>query len=122
MRVSVEHGTESTGLFKKTTYYTVTLKVVFTEEEAAILKQADLLDHIIMEREVPPNRHDPDGEGTWWHLSVKDLFNPKGDVYLFRTTGEAKRYEESLMEHMRLVKEVIDEHRDVEVESKTFEL
>lgn len=122
MRVNIEHGTETKGMFKKETFYTVTCKVDFSEEELAILKKAELLDHIIMDREVPPNRHDPDGNGTYWHLRINYLAKPKGDTYVCRTTGEAQIYEEELKEALPLVKQAIDANRDVKVESKSFEL
>lgn len=121
MRVSIEHGTETSGIFKKTTYYTVAVNVQFSEEEAAILKKADLMDHIVMERGLPPNRRDI-GEPDMWNLRVKDLSTPKHNLYVFNTTAEAKRYEEEVMERMQDVKAAIEEHRDVKVESKTYEL
>lgn len=120
MRVSIEHGTETKGIFKKETFYTVTVKVDFSEEEAAIIKKAELDMAVVMERPVPPNRHDPDGKGDYWNLKVYQL--AKGDTYVCRTTGEAQAYEEELKEALPLVKQAIDNNRDVKVESKSFEL
>jgi len=121
MRVSIEHGTETSGMFKKTTYYTVAVKVDFTEEEAAILNKAELGDHIVMERELPANRVDI-GDPNHWHLRLKHLPDPKKNLYVLKTTGEAQAYEEELKEAMQIVKQAIDAHRDVKVENKSFEL
>lgn len=120
MRVNIEHGTETKGVFKKETYYTVTVKVDFTEEEAAIIKKAELERAVIMDRSCPPLRHEVE-EGHW-NLKVYNLMHPKGDTYVLRTTGEAQAYEEELKEALPLVKQAIDKHREVRVESKSFEL
>lgn len=105
-------------MFKKTTFYTVTVKVDFTEEEAAVIKKADLDRAVVMEREVPPNRNEV--EPGYWDLKVYQLAD--GNTYVCRTTGEAQAYEEELKEALPLVKQAIDNNRDVQVENKSFEL
>ena len=89
----------------------------------AILKKAQLLDHIVLERGVPANRRSlGPGEDDFWDLKVKALTDPKANLYIFNTTAEAQRYEEELKEALGHVKGAIDAHRDVKVESKSFEL
>ena len=121
MRIAIEHGTETKGLFRKETFYTVTVKVQFTEEEAAVLKKEKLLDHIVMERGQPVNRGPVDDE-DFWHLRVRHLMDPKGNTYVLESEGVAQEYEEELKTSLKAVKAAIDSNKDVQVENKSYEL
>jgi len=79
------------------------------------------MDHIVLERPLPANRRSI-GDDSHWNLKVKGLMDPKDNLYVFNTTAEAQGYEEALKDALGDVKEAIEAHRDVKVESKSFEL
>lgn len=123
MRVSIEHEEEKHGLFRKTTYYTVSLTVDFSEEEKQVIKDSDLGDSLILERPPQANIKDStQGLEDIFHLRIKDLVKGKPDKHTWATPAEAKNYEADLKEVLPKLKEYIEQNSGIEEKSTTFEL
>ncbi|MEP2085052.1 MULTISPECIES: hypothetical protein [Hyphomicrobiales] len=123
MRVNIEHGETQTGMFRKTTHYTVTVNVQFTEEEKHIIKQRKIGDAIVVERGVPSDRDARKFSGIEhvFNLTIDRLLKGE-DAYAFSTPLEAKEYEQLLKDSLLNLKNYIVENEGVENKSTSFEL
>ncbi len=138
MRVSIEHGTETKGLLRKTTFHLVLLSVEFSEEEKAIIRERKLERDIILERDVPANvdedKHANRGllskvvtaavkgrDANHFHLTIGKLLSGP-DSYALSTPLEAKEYEEELKEKLVILKDFIMGNKEVKQKSASFEL
>ncbi len=124
MRVNIEHTEDSRGIFKKTTYYVVTIKVDFSDEELHIIKDQDIEDLVVLERNTPASLIDKnfDDEAGYWDLKIKSLMLKDGSSHDFHTVGEAKQYATALEEAMPRLKDYISANAGIDETSKTFEL
>jgi len=119
MRVSINHSEKQTGVFRKTTHYIVTVKVDFSEEEKAIIKQRDLKSTVIMTRSTPS--HINTSIDDIWDLTISKLLSGPDD-YGLETLAKAKDYEEVLIDSLKELKDYISANEEVEEKSKSFEL
>lgn len=118
MKVQIKHSEEKTGIFKKRTFYKVTLEVQLTEEEKAVIKARNLAKDIIFERVAPATLdHDPD---LPFNLTFKTLVNGV-DEYTLNTPHEAKEYDDLLKEKLKLAKAYLGENTE-KGEDSSFEL
>lgn len=138
MRVNIEHGTETKGLIRKTTFHLVALTVEFSEEEKAIIKERKLERDLILERGVPANvneeKHESRGllskvvtaavkgrDANHFHLTIGKLLNGT-DTYALATPLEAKEYEAELKDKLVTLKGYIVGNAGVEEKTSSFEL
>ena len=123
MRVSIEHREEQKGMFRKTTYHVVDLQVQFNEEEKQTVRENDLGDVVILEREPQAGViGDRSATADIFHLRIRHIVNGKTESYACNTPREAKVYEQQLTEALTLLKQYLSEHSEVEEKSKSFEL
>lgn len=123
MRVSIDHGETTTGLFAKKTHYTVSVTVQFSEEEKQIIRQRKLEKSIVLERSIPSDR-DPrkfDGIEDVFNLTIHKLMGGT-DTYTLETPLEAKEYDEVLRAGLQDLKAFIVGNESVEEKSSSFEL
>lgn len=123
MKVSIEHGEKAEGFIRKTTYYTVTTTVEFSEEEKAIMAKSKLDKKVLMNRPIPANQNPAKFKGMEdvFDLSMYKLL--KGpDVYFFDNVADAKAYEEELKEALGNLKRAITANAGIEKKSTSFEL
>lgn len=124
MQVNIEHSEFEKGLLKKTTYYKIDLTIQFSEEEKQIIKERDLAKTLtIMERDVPAHEKPSKYAGIedLCDLRLARLLNDT-DSYVVATPLEAKQYDPALKEKLVALKEYIEENREVEEKSSSFEL
>lgn len=122
MRVSINHDEVSHGVFKKTIYHQVEVKVDFSEEELAIIKQNNLEDTIVLERTNTAYLKYDEELADIYPLKISDLMSKHSDIHALDTPLEAKQYEASLTEALQQLKAYIEENAEVETKSTTFEL
>jgi hypothetical protein len=125
MRVSIEHGQKTTGLFSRTTWYTIKTVVQFTPEEKDVIKRAKLKDSVLLER---VNERQAKGLSNaefetlkhHYYLRVRDLI--AGDVFEVATPVEAKAYEEELKEALNNLKAHLEANETAPSGRQTFDL
>jgi len=124
MRVNIDHSERQTGLLKKTTYHDISCKITFSDEEKQIIKQRELGDLIVMERDLPADRNPAKYENREYifNLLLKDLTKGVADVYTVATPLDAKNYDADLKEQLKLLKQYIDGNTEIEEKSSAFEL
>jgi hypothetical protein len=102
MRIAIKHNTVRQGLLFKTTYYEVSLTVLFTHEEIQIIRQRRLLKTKLLDRR--PATAKVDDRDSKFELSVGDIINGKTDRFLCATPSASKRYEEMLLDTLQQLK------------------
>ena len=123
MRVTIEHEEIKVGMFRKKTYHEVQLTVHFSEEENQIIIDNELRETVILEREPQATVSGAtEGLDDIFHLHIRQLLEGKTEKYALNTPLEAKEYAEKLTEHVKLLKQFLDENMDVGEKSTTFEL
>jgi hypothetical protein len=118
MRVSIDHGEFVKGLVIKKRWPSVTVKVEFSEEEKAIIKQRKLEKIVVMERDWPAHMGTMSGD---FNLTIGGLLKNQLTEYTCDNISRAKQYEAELIERLKRLKEFLGENGD-KAESKTFEL
>lgn len=129
MRVSIEHKEKTTGIFSKKTWYIVSLKVEFSQEERTIIEKRKLSDYVIWERphdDEAQERHKKDlafldslGPDN---LTAGKLAKGKPDEYALATPIGAKNYESKLKDALVGMKDFIAGNAEIEQKSTSFEL
>ena len=135
MRVSISHGEHKTGLLLGKKRHTVTVSVQFSDEELHVIKNRDLGNDIILERDPPVDAKVTEVKGVGsalkvvsgmgktvngFHLRIKDLMNGS-DTYTLTTPVEAKVYEDELIEKLRVLKSYLEGNAEGGSD-KSFEL
>ncbi len=123
MKVDIKTGDRTTGMVFKKTYPTVTLKVEFTEEEKAIIKQNRLEDVIVIERDCPADRDAAKSYDGQWNVRVSSLLysEKSGLEHVGRSNGEIKGFIDQAKENLPKLKAMI-EGNATEAEDESFEL
>jgi hypothetical protein len=122
MKVDIGHSEVQKGFLKKTTYHVVRVSIQFSEEEKQIIKQHNLMDYTVLDRDISVDR-DPHGEKEGhMPLLVDDLVSFSYDEYLLLTPGEAKNYEAALIDGLKNLKDLIENNTEIETKSTSFEL
>ena len=121
MKVDIKHTERQEGLFKKKTYYDVTLDVKFSDEEKHIIQKHDMSRQVLLERVRPAHRKDGSVVDNIWWLEVFQLLD-KPDTYTLGTPLEAKQYEADLIEVLKKLKGYLDANASIESKSTSFEL
>lgn len=120
MKVTIEHGEVKEGFVRKTTYCTVTVHVIFSEEEKAALKDKN---PTVLKRPVPANIPLAQGKGIGavFDLTLSQLM--KGpNTYVAGQISDARQYEEDLKDALKGLKAYIDGNKTIENKSSSFEL
>lgn len=102
MRISIKHETVLRGLLFKTTYYQVSLTVLFTHEEIQIIRQRKLMQTKLLDRR--PATAKVDDRDSKFELLVGDIVNGKTDQFLCATPSASKIYEERLLATLQQLK------------------
>ena len=102
MRISIKHETVRRGLLFKTTFYEVSLTVLFTHEEIQIIRQRKLMQTKLLDRR--PATAKVDDRDSKFALNVGDIVNGKTDRFLCATPSASKRYEEMLLDTLKQLK------------------
>ena len=118
MRVAIEHVQEKRGVFKKVTHYKVDVKVTFSEEEMAIIKNMGLEDYRVILRGPTTLLSPPEPS----ELTIGDLVKDNGNWQAYATKGEAVQYEAAITERIKEMKVFIMQHGGADTGKKTFEL
>ena len=128
MQVSFEHKEVSQGIFKKKTHIEVLATVKFTDEELGIIKNRNLKDFMVWDREpdyIGVTRDaaviDDIVEAGRYRLTIGKLMNGKTDSYTCASPVHANNYEQELTAKLKQLKEFIVGSTEVP-ESKTIEL
>lgn len=121
MKIDIKHTERQAGLFKKKTYYDVTVDVKFTEEEKHIIEKQELRRQVLLERERPADRNDGKVHDDVWWLEVFQLLK-KPNVYTLATPLEAKTYENDVIASLKNLKGYLDANASVENKSTSLEL
>lgn len=134
MKVSISHGEKSKGLIFTKRFYTVTIRVQFSNEELAIIDQRKLKNIIVVERDCPPDEkhHNEKGKLTRIATNIANGFqNPYNltigklvrgpDTYTLTTPVEAKAYENELTEMLQVLKGYVSESATLGTD-KQFEI
>lgn len=102
LKIDIETGTKTTGLFSKKTFYTVILKIQLSEEEKAIIKSRQLEEHVIMEMPQPASIE----MARTWTITFENLL--AGEYYYdTNTPAEAKVYQDKLIKSLKSAKEYL---------------
>ena len=134
MKVSISHGEKSKGLIFTKRFYTVTIKVQFSNEELAIIDQRKLKNIVVLERDCPPDEKHFKEKGKMTRIATNlanGFQNPynltigklvKGpDTYTLVTPADAKNYEHEFTEMLPTLKGYVDMNAAIGT-SKQFEL
>ena len=144
MKVSIEHGELKEGMIKKTTYFTVSVTIAFTDEEREIIEKRGLRNTVLYERGIPANKSAGGynnelqiakgalstainiGKGLLDAedirvLRISTLLKGK-DTFTLATPSEAKTYEENLKAALVVMKGYIMDNAGIENKSTSFEL
>lgn len=106
MKIDIKHSTIEQGLMKKSSLHVVTLLVEFTEEEKAIIKQNDIGELVIIERDPPATTRNSNSDHN---LTFNMLFKGE-DKYVVLIPSEAKAYTEQLIDSLKKSKEFLEEN------------
>jgi hypothetical protein len=127
MRVQINHNETTSGFFRTTTKYEVVVRVEFSAEELAIIRQRNLADTIVLRRDPQAfqrKRFSPDELARLQDvidLKISNLM--KGpDSYICDTPLEAKNYEANLTDALKQLKSYIFANAEISDKSKSFEL
>ena len=118
MKVTIGRAVQTSGLFKKTTRYTVNPVIEFDNVEQAIIKQRGLGKTVVF---TTPSLLDPNEPH---HCTISD-FVKKTDTSLrqFPTIVDADNFEHKLRtDILPTLKEFIMSHHSTERKSESFEL
>ncbi|MCK0103220.1 hypothetical protein [Pseudohalocynthiibacter sp. F2068] len=110
MRIKITHNDVTVGGLFRRTMHEVCVRVDFTHEEKQIIRQRDLMETKIMDRR-PANARDDDPD-DWFELRLKHLVRRKTDRFKCATPSEAKIYEETLIDALRMVKLWLGDNAD----------
>lgn len=141
MKVTINHVQKTTGMIRKTTHHGVAVRVAFSAEELAVVRERQLEKDVILERGYPSDmsagaveKHENKGLGRTlltaavsgsdalhFHLTVNKLMKGE-DVFFLSTPVEAKAYEDELKAALVQLKDWIVGNAAVETETESFEL
>ncbi len=111
MRISIKHDTIRKGLILKTTYYQVSLTVLFSHEEKQILRQRNLLKTKLLNRR--PATAKVDDRDAKFELLIGDVINGKPDHFLCANPSAAKRYQDVLIDALQQLKLWISDNAEL---------
>lgn len=103
MKIEIKTGVITVGMLKKSKFQEVKLFVELTEEEKSIIKEYNLENHVIMERDAPASS-DSKFE---FNLTFKSLVQGS-DEYNLPLPLYAKNYIEQLTERLKWAKSFLD--------------
>ena len=109
MKIDITRGEKTVGFIKKTKQYTVTLTVLFSDEEKQVIKEAKFEKYVLVERPVRAGIKD-NSMPDIWHLRVSKLLDGKPDEYEFDTIVEENDYNDALMPALKNLKNNIIVH------------
>src|SRR3569832_2932493 len=127
MKVSIEHKDKASGLLFKTHQVAVSVAVVFSEEELAVIRSRRLRDYVVLERQPDKLRRERIGAEAMrdnpgmFNLHVRDLVSGRADPFFCDTPIDAKIYEQQLTEALKKLKDFIAGNAETGT-SKVFEL
>ena len=141
MQVQINHVQRTTGVLRKTTHHGVSVKVTFSTEELAIIRERHLEGDIVLERgyssDLSPSqieKRESRGVGKTLlkaavsgfdsmdtNLTVTKLMRGEDVFYLARPV-EAREYEAQLKEGLVNLKSWIEGNAELETETASFEL
>lgn len=107
MKVDIQRGEEKQGLIFKKTYPTVTVQVVFSEEEKAVIKATKTENHVICERPKRAGIKD-NAPSDVWALRVRHLLAGKPDKYEFESIVDANSYNDALVPSLKNLKSFLE--------------
>ena len=138
MKIDIKPVEKKHGLIRRQTLHGISLTVVFSDEEKAIIKERRLEPIALMERDIPidvnAEKHEKRGllkkvaiaatsgvDALDFHLTFRKMLRGP-DIYFFRTPVEAKAYVAQLKEEiLPLVKSYLDGNKEAATED-SFEL
>lgn len=138
MKIDIVHTEKTTGLIFKKRHHGVTVRVQFSDQEKAIIKERKLQRTVILERDCPsdvdPEKHNQRSNGrviatalmkgrdaNHFHLTIGKLLDGP-DTYFLSTPLVAKAYELELVEKLPDLKDYIVENEGVSGGTLSFEL
>ena len=141
MKVTINHVQKTTGMIRRTTHHGVSVRVQFSAEELAVIRERKLEKDVVLERGYPSDmsdgaieKHETKGLGRklltaavsgtdalHFHLTINKLMQGE-DVYFLSTPMEAKGYEAELKDKLVEPKNWIMGNAELETETESFEL
>ena len=127
MKVSIEHKDKASGLLFKTHQVAVSVAVVFSEEELAVIRSRRLRDYVVLERQPDKLRRERIGAEAMrdnpgmFNLYVRDLVSGRADEFFCDTPIDAKIYEQNLKVGLKTLKDFITGNAETG-SATTFEL
>ncbi len=122
MKVEIRNVEVTKGMIRKKTFPAVLVKVEYSEEEKAIIKQNDWNDLVLVERPLPADKDPKSFESfgdDFFNLTVWKAGD--GDTYAFTNTGQAQNYINQVKEKLVKLKRAF-EGSQTEAEDESFEL
>ncbi len=111
MRITIKHDTVQRGFILKTTYYQVSLTVLFSHEEKQILRQRNLLKTKLLDRR--PATAKVDDRDSKFELLINHIINGQTDRFLAADPSSAKRYQDTLIETLEQLKLWISDNAEL---------
>lgn len=122
MRVEIKHSEKKTGLVSKKSHLKIEFEFMFSEEEKAIIENADLQDFIFLEREAPSDTDDFDDKDNFYKYKVymKKLLEG-GFEHCTLTKREAHNFIVKVKNACQKLREIIDSYSDLKLTDESFE-
>lgn len=118
MRLKIEHGEKTLGLLFKTTYPTISIEILLSDEEQHIIHESHFKNDVIFE--LPPPANVKDGNPTGWYVRVKDLLKPMPE-YLCVSLSEAKEMEDVWINTLEQFKQLLNDNAEIETKTKVID-
>jgi hypothetical protein len=123
MRVTIEHGEKTKGFLNVKKFSTVSVQVLFSEEEKLLIESQDMINYILVERapsaEVAVYETD---DLAKFYLRISHLFAGEAEVWCARTIRDAKEYQELVTNNLGNLKSYLTDTTEIEEKTTTFEL
>ena len=127
MRVSIEHQEKAKGFLGHHHQVDVITSVEFSEEEISIIKNRQLENHIVIERE-PDSRtagkmtaEELEACASNFHLRVGHLMQNRSDRFTFDSPSQAKAYQQRLAQALQELKSFLNNNAAIGLPT-TFEI
>lgn len=102
MRIEIKHGVTTTGILKKTKFFTIEISVALSEEEKFMIKDQQIEEIMVMERQPPHSMGKTDAD---WAIRFEHLLSGKIAQTNFVTSVMAKNHAVAVLENFRKAKE-----------------
>ena len=124
MRVEIKHSEHKKGFIAKANYVRTDYDFIFSEEEKAIIDEADLGRTTFLERQPPfdsPDFGEPE-MAYKYEVRIEDLLEKGGFHHSFPVRRAAADFMGEVKEQLPLLKAIMDKYANLKLEDETLEL